>query len=195
MQQIVMAQAQPASSTDDMAMFQTVPVAHSLQLLQNRDGCATLRCIHITLLIFGVFNLILAILNFLTSNIMGLIFGLLTGILGIVPGAMMNTCGCCSDPGLPGTVKCISIMSIINSVLHVIEMGWHAYWTAIIIRSQCYSCSPDGFIGCFCGLVIAILTAFIIWYFVSFVICVVAAVNAWKAWKETSKMSSAEQLI
>ena len=182
-----MAQAVPMHQMHlgQTGMAEAVPVA---QPLQNRDGCGALRCIHSTLLIFGVINLIVGIICVLTANITGLVFGLLTGILGIVSGAMMSPCGCCSDPGSPGTVKTISILSMVNIVLHLAEMGFTAYYMAWV-STECGK--YNGSCGSLGDAIIGVLAAIFAWYFTSFAICVGAAFTAWK---ESSRLSAAAPL-
>ena len=79
------------------------------------------RCIHVTLMVFGIINVVRAILGIVTAPI---VLYVAMGILGITAGAMMNPCGYCSDPhagdcafGL--NTKCIAIVSMVNSLFHL----------------------------------------------------------------------------
>ena len=171
------------TAASEFAEFYFFESAVPLSIVAMPRGCGALRCIHDTLLIFGVINLIVGIICALTANIAGLVFGLLTGILGIVSGAMMNPCGCCPDPGSPGTVKTISILSMVNIVLHLAEMGFTAYYMAWV-STEC------GKLNGSCGSLGDVLAIFA-WYFTSFVICVGAAFTAWK---ESSRLSAAAPL-
>ena len=145
-----------------------------------------LRCLHIAMIVFGCIHVVVGIVNLMGANIVGLLFALATGILGIVAGAMVNPCGCCSDPA-SGTVKCVAIMSIINSVIHVAEMGF-TIWYIALVAGACNSAARGcGSLG---DAIVGILVASFIWIFISFVICAAGAVVAWR---EASKMSAAPQ--
>ena len=97
-----------------------------------RSGCGPLRCIHITVMIFGIINLFVGLMSMVSDSWFGLIMGLAMGALGITAGSMMNAmtpCGCCSDP-VPGTcqccnpagTKCIAGVNIANCVLHIVNI-------------------------------------------------------------------------
>jgi hypothetical protein len=64
------------------------------------EGCGPFRCTHITVMIFGIINIILGISSISEANWVGLFMNLAMGSLGIAAGAMANPCGCCSDPFL-----------------------------------------------------------------------------------------------
>jgi len=138
------------------------------------------------MIVFGCIHVVVGIVNLMGANIVGLLFALATGILGIVAGAMVNPCGCCSDPA-SGTVKCVAIMSIINSVIHVAEMGF-TIWYIALVAGACNS-APRG-CGSLGDAIVGILVASLIWIFISFVICAAGAVVAWR---EASKMNAAPQ--
>jgi len=143
-----------------------------------------LRCLHITLIIFGCIHVIIGILfgsvgmlfGFVAC-IVGMLFGFVPGILGIVSGSVINPCVLCPAPA-SGIVKCAAIMSIINSVLHVAAMGFTIWLTVEISTAM--------------DLVIDFLVLLIIWYFISLVICATAAVTAWR---EASKLSAADTVL
>ena len=146
-----------------------------------------LRCLHITMIIFGCIQVSFILLSIaLASGSSTGIFGLflvVTGILGIVAGAMINPCGFCSDPG-PGTVKCIAIISYINSVLHAVVIVLLMIVLVMILMSS--DDRDDDRADDIRGLVI--IGSVILWYFINFIICAAAGVVAWQT---ASKMSAA----
>jgi len=164
---------------------QMVPVAQTVPVvvLANREGCAGLRCTHITITVFGFINLSVGILSILGGNLVGLILDLTIGILGIVPGLLMNPCGCCTDPvsgscACGKNTKCIAIISMVNSAIHLVVI----ILTIILMAEIGAACDIDsGGCGGFGGAFVAILGAITGWYFVSLIVCIMAAVTAWKA--------------
>ena len=148
-----------------------------------------LRCLHITLIVFGCIHVVVGIINLLDDNIVGLVFALTTGVLGIVAGAMVNPCGCCSDPA-GGTFKSAAILSVINSVIHAAEMGF-TIWVIVEFIKLCKA-NQDPYGGCGAlgvapAVAVGILVAILMWIFISFAICAAGAVVAWR---EASKMSA-----
>ena len=164
---------------------QMVPVAQTVPVvvLANREGCAGLRCTHITITVFGFINLIVGILSIISGNLVAFILDLTMGILGIVAGLLMNPCGCCTDP-VSGScaggknTKCIAIISIVNSVIHLVVI----ILTILLMTAIGDACDIGrGGCGGFGGAIVAILGAITGWYFVSLIVCIMAAVTAWKA--------------
>jgi hypothetical protein len=174
------------------AGVQMVPVAQTVPVvvLANREGCAGLRCTHITITVFGFINMIVGILSILSGDLAVLILNLAMGMLGIVAGLLMNPCGCCTDPvsgscACGKNTKCIAIISMINSVIHVVVIIVIILFMAMI-GEACdidydYDYDYDGSGGCGGGAVVAILGAITGWYFFSLIVCIMAAVTAWKA--------------
>ena len=142
-----------------------------------------LRCLHITLFVFGCIHVIIGIFNVQYLNIVGILFGFVAGILGIASGSVIHPCVLCPAPA-SGIVKWAAIMSIINSVLHVAAIGFTIWVTAVI------STAIDR--GAFGDAVIEFYVSMIIWYFISLVICATAAVAAWR---EASKLSAADTVL
>ena len=168
------------------ALVQTAPAGGLQTGLKVQEGCGPFRCIHITVMIFGIINVILGILSLFSENVVGLVMFLVMGSLGIAAGAMANPCGCCSDP-VPGTchccnpagTKCIAAVSITNSVFHVVIMIFIIV-SMVVIGEGCDVTGNNRCLG-IGGAIVAILGAFLAWFVVSLIICVVAAVYAFKA--------------
>jgi len=149
-------------------------------------------CLHVAIIVFGCIHVVVGIINLLDDNIVGLLFAafaLTTGVLGIVAGAMVNPCGCWSDPA-GGTFKCAAILSVINSVIHAAEMGF-TIWVIVEFIKLCKANQDPyggcGFLGVAPAVAVGILVATLMWIFISFAICAAGAVVAWR---EASKMSA-----
>jgi hypothetical protein len=159
----------------------------------RRSGCLCgVSCLHVAIIVFGCIHVVVGIINLLDDNIVGLVFAafaLTTGVLGIVAGAMVNPCGCWSDPA-GGTFKCAAILSVINSVIHAAEMGF-TIWVIVEFIKLCKANQDPyggcGFLGVAPAVAVGILVAILMWIFISFAICAAGAVVAWR---EASKMSA-----
>ena len=168
-------------------MAQPAPVGGAQPAFEVRAGCGPLRGIHITVMVFGIINLVLGILSIFTANWIGLLMGLAMGALGITAASLMNPCGCCTDP-VPGTceccnpagTKCIAAVNIVNCVVHIVQMILIIV-LMVMIGEACDVTSKDNQCLGFGRAIVAILGAFLGWYTISLIICVVAAVYAFKA--------------
>ena len=161
--------------------------AHPEPEIRRSDCLCGVSCLHVAIIVFGCIHVVVGIINLLGDNIVGLVFALTTGVLGIVAGAMVNPCGCCSDPAGP-TFKCAAILSVINSVIHAAEMGF-TIWYIVEISKLCNTYGGCGALG---DAAVGILVAILMWIFISFAICAAGAVVAWR---EASKMSAAPSHI
>ena len=94
------------------ALAQVVPAGGLQTGLKVREGCGPFRCIHITVMIFGIINIILGILSIFSANWVGLFMNLAIGSLGIAAGAMANPCGCCSEP-VPGLILFLAALILL----------------------------------------------------------------------------------
>ena len=168
-------------------MAQPAPVGGAQPAFEVRTGCGPLRCMHITVMVFGIINLVLGILSIFTANWIGLLMGLAMGALGITAASLMNPCGCCTDP-VPGTceccnpagTKCIAAVNIVNCVVHIVQMILIIV-LMVMIGEACDVTSKDNQCLGFGQAIVAVLGAFLGWYTISLIICVVAAVYAFKA--------------
>ena len=156
----------------------------------HKEGCGPLRCIHVTVLVFGVINTILAFFSIFSANWGGLAIGLIMGSLGIAGGSMMNACGCCTDPvygtcdacsgdsGCSCGTKCVAIVHVVNIVVHIV-----CIILLIVLMVQIGDiCNVTGDSRCG-GLgqaFVAILGAFCGWYVISLIVCAVALFFALK---------------
>ena len=167
-------------------MAQPAPVGGAQPAFEVRAGCGPLRGIHITVMVFGINNLVLGILSIFSANWIGFVMGLAMGALGITAASLMNPCGCCTDP-VPGTceccnpagTKCIAAVNIVNCVVHIV----HMILIIVFMVAIGEACDVTGDNRCL-GLgqdIVIILGAFLGWYTISLIICVVAAVYAFKA--------------
>jgi len=186
------AQPIPASAQAAPVTAQAVPAL----IVKTNEGCNAARCTHITLMVFGSINIVWAILSILVADVIGLVVYLAMGILGVVAGSMMNPCGCCGDPKGGGcacghNTKCISIMSIVNSLFHLAVLIW-----TIVLMAQIGDACDVGQGGCggLGALFIIALGVGAAWDVISGIICVVAAVTAWKAGAATSDFVNLGQI-
>ena len=156
----------------------------------HKEGCGPLRCIHVTVLVFGVINTILAFFSIFSANWGGLAIGLIMGSLGIAGGSMMNACGCCTDPvygtcdacsgdsGCSCGTKCVAIVHVVNIVVHIV-----CIILLIVLMVQIGDiCNVTGDSRCG-GLgqaFVAILGTFCGWYVISLIVCAVALFFALK---------------
>ena len=169
-------------------MAQPAPVGGAQPAFEVRTGCGPLRCMHITVMVFGIINLVLGMLSIFSANWIGFFMGLAMGALGITAASLMNPCRCCTqdhDP-VPGTceccnpagTKCIAAVNIVNCVVHIVNIILiNVLMAAIgeecdVTNNQCHG---------FGEAIFVILGAFLAWYAISLIICVVAAVYACKA--------------
>ena len=145
---------------------------------------------HITVMVFGIINLVLGILSIFAANWIGFFMGLAMGALGITAASLMNPCRCCTqdhDP-VPGTceccnpagTKCIAAVNIVNCVVHIVQMILIIV-LMVMIGEACDVTSNDNQCLGFGQAIVAVLGAFLGWYTISLIICVVAAVYAFKA--------------
>jgi hypothetical protein len=79
------------------------PSATTGTSLKDRDnGChmhgdmdvTRLRCLHITLIVFGCIHVIIGIFSVQYLNIVGMLFGFVAGILGIASGSVITRASC-----------------------------------------------------------------------------------------------------
>ena len=174
------------------AVPQAVPMAQAPNAPAFFINHNKIKFVHILLTVFGAVNISLAILSIPISallstdnNVIGSALFLFMGILGTVAGGMMNPCNCCVDPlvgdcACGNNTKCISIISIVNSLVH---LGWGIVLMVLmaIIGNTCdVAAEDDGCLG-FGKFMMQVYGICLAWVVISGIICVVAAITAWKA--------------
>jgi hypothetical protein len=174
---------------------QAVPVAQAPNVPAVFINRNKIKSVHMLLTVFGAVNISLWFVGALVSlmgpstnnNEIGSALFLLMGFLGTVAGGMMNPCNCVDqvdplvgDCACGNNTKCISIISIVNSLVHL-GCGIVLMVLMVIIGNTCDVAEEvDGCmgIGNFLMTVYGICLA---WVVISGIICVVAAITAWKA--------------